>query len=259
MAGAFQTSRDIFENPIWQNIVEFRLFFLIYGNAVFMDDIKIGNMILKRGQWVRSLRNLQSDLEYVENRSIKRYSLSTIHRAIDNLFTSDRIKFERCELGTLFTVLNYARYQGLDNYKQHNENAERTRRERVENSNETEREQQRNNNNKVKKDKKDNKDKSIYAEFVTLTDDEYKKLVDEHGEEVTKQMITILDNYKGAHDKKYKSDYRAILNWVINRVKEQSKPAGKGLNKTLDFNKFPQHDYSENQLEGLFEKIGDEK
>ena len=136
----------------------------------------------------------------------------------------------------------------------------RTQRERRENSNETEREQQRNNNNKVKKDKKvnkDNKDKSIYAEFVTLTEEEYKKLVEEHGEELTKQMITILDNYKGANGKQYKSDYRAILNWVINRVKEQSKPIGTELKKKLDFNKFPQHEYSEDQLEGLFEKIGD--
>ena len=77
------------------------------------------------------------------------------------------------------------------------------------------------NETKVNKKKK-------YAEFVTLTDDEYKKLVDEHGEELTKQMITILDNYKGANGKKYKSDYRAILSWVVKRTKEdkhgQNKP-----------------------------------
>ena len=71
---------------------------------------------------------------------------------------------------------------------------------------------------KVNETKVDKKKK--YAEFVTLTEDEYKKLVDEHGEELTKQMITILDNYKGASGKKYKSDYRAILNWVVQRAKE---------------------------------------
>jgi hypothetical protein len=41
-------------------------------------------------------------------------------------------------------------------------------------------------------------------------------------------MIKVLDNYKGASGKTYESDYRAILNWVIDRVKGQAKP-GKGV------------------------------
>lgn len=226
MAGAFQTSREIFENPIWHNIVEFRLFFLIYGQAIFKEEgYTKGGVKLEKGQWIRSYRNLQSDLEYVENRSVKKYSLSTIHRSVEHLVKDERIKIEECELGTLFTVLNYARYQGLDNYKLNNENAERTESERRENGSETERERQRNNKknvNKVKKVNKVNNDKKVYAEFVTLAEEEYKKLVDEHGEILTKRMIEILDNYKGAKGTKYKSDYRAILNWVIDRAKGET-------------------------------------
>lgn len=148
MQGAFQTTRDIFDNTIWRNIVEFRLFFLIYGKAAFVDGVKIGNKELKRGQWIRSYRNLQDDLEYVENRSVKKYSLSTIHKAVDNLIKKDRIKIEECELGTLFEVLNYAKYQGLENYKNCIENEERTESERRANGTRTEREQNANNNNK---------------------------------------------------------------------------------------------------------------
>ena len=44
---------------------------------------------------------------------------------------------------------------------------------------------------------------------------------------------------------------------VEKEQKEQPEAKDKGLNKKLDFNKFPQHDYTEDQLEGLFEKIGD--
>lgn len=150
MGGAFQTTRDIFDNPIWQNIVEFRLFFLIYGKAAFTDGVRIGELELQRGQWLRSLRNLQSDLEYIENRSVKQYSLSTIHRAIDNLVKQNRLSVKHSELGTLFTVINYAYYQCLDNYKNDIENAERTERERRENGNETETERKRNNNKKSK-------------------------------------------------------------------------------------------------------------
>jgi hypothetical protein len=150
VSGAFQTAREIFDNPIWQNIVEFRLFFLIYGKAAFTDGVRIGDIELKRGQWLRSLRNLQVDLQYIENRSVKQYSLSRIHRAIDNLVKQNRIFVKHTELGTLFTVLNYARYQDLDNYKRDNENAERTQRERRENANGTEMERRWNNNKNAK-------------------------------------------------------------------------------------------------------------
>jgi hypothetical protein len=58
-----------------------------------------------------------------------------------------------------------------------------------------------------------------YAEFVKMKESEYNKLVEEHGEPLTEKMIQVLDNYKGANGKKYKSDYRAILNWVADKVK----------------------------------------
>ena len=59
-----------------------------------------------------------------------------------------------------------------------------------------------------------------YAEFVTLTRDEYAKLCEQFGEDATNRMIEILDNYKGAKGKRYKSDYRAILAWVVDRYNE---------------------------------------
>lgn len=60
-----------------------------------------------------------------------------------------------------------------------------------------------------------------YAEFVTLTRGEYAKLCEQFGEDPTKRMIEILDNYKGAKGKRYKSDYRAILTWVVDRYNEE--------------------------------------
>lgn len=62
-----------------------------------------------------------------------------------------------------------------------------------------------------------------FAEFVSLTNVEYSSLVAEHGEHGAKRMIEILDNYKGSNGKKYKSDYRAILNWVVDRYKDECK------------------------------------
>ena len=60
--------------------------------------------------------------------------------------------------------------------------------------------------------------KNAYAEFVSMTEIEYNKLITEHGEVKTKKMIETLDNYKGSNNKKYASDYRAILSWVADKV-----------------------------------------
>lgn len=60
-----------------------------------------------------------------------------------------------------------------------------------------------------------------YAENVKLTKEEYDKLVAENGEELIKACITKLDNYKGSSGKKYKSDYRAILSWVLDDQRQK--------------------------------------
>lgn len=66
-----------------------------------------------------------------------------------------------------------------------------------------------------------NKVKIKYADYVTMTEDEYIKLVDQYGNEDVRLMIEKLDNYKGATGKRYKSDYRAILNWVADEIIKQ--------------------------------------
>lgn len=84
---------------------------------------------------------------------------------------------------------------------------------------------------KEKKVKENKTIKNIYAEFVSMTSTEYEKLVTEHGEVLTKKMVDVLDNYKGAKGATYKSDYRAILNWVKDRViKESGASIGKNNN-----------------------------
>ncbi len=69
---------------------------------------------------------------------------------------------------------------------------------------------------KVNKDKEDAK--IAYAPYVSLKQDEYDTLVSTHGEEMVRLMIKKLDNYKGASGRTYKSDYRAILSWVVDEI-----------------------------------------
>lgn len=74
---------------------------------------------------------------------------------------------------------------------------------------------------KVKKSKEDSAEEKVaFAEFVSLKQTEYDKLVKEYGKAATEKFIEVLNNYKGANGKTYKSDYLAILNWVVERVKK---------------------------------------
>ncbi|MBS3938487.1 MAG: hypothetical protein KGZ50_07950 [Peptococcaceae bacterium] len=57
-----------------------------------------------------------------------------------------------------------------------------------------------------------------FAECVSMTNAEHEKLLSTYGEAHTALMIRKLDNYKGSTNKKYKSDYRAILSWVADEV-----------------------------------------
>ena len=77
---------------------------------------------------------------------------------------------------------------------------------------------------KVKKPKKTTKqkvEKKQYAEFVTLKEEEYQKLVYGYGQEAADKFIEELNLYKGSTGKTYKSDYMTILNWVTEKVEKK--------------------------------------
>ena len=78
------------------------------------------------------------------------------------------------------------------------------------------------NTNNKKENIKEKEQKIHFAEFVTMTNAEYEKLISTYGKEFTDQCIQVLDNYKGSNGKKYKSDYRAILTWVVDEVKKRN-------------------------------------
>lgn len=87
------------------------------------------------------------------------------------------------------------------------------------------------NKNNKKRDSKGKKEeeKIHFAEFVSMTNAEYDKLVSTYGKDFADQCIKKLDDYKGSSGKTYKSDYRAIGSWVVDEVKKkQSSSNAKG-------------------------------
>ncbi len=73
------------------------------------------------------------------------------------------------------------------------------------------------------KESKVKESKVTYKEYVTLTKSEYDNLISELGKELVLMSIEKLNAYKGSTGKKYKSDYLAMKNWVINQVIIDSK------------------------------------
>lgn len=59
--------------------------------------------------------------------------------------------------------------------------------------------------------------KKRYAESVSMREEEYSKLIETYGKAFTEKLIEELNNYKLANGKRYKEDYRAILNWVVEK------------------------------------------
>lgn len=63
--------------------------------------------------------------------------------------------------------------------------------------------------------------KNKYLDFVYLTDNEYKKLVERFGEQQTERKIDALNDYVGSTGKRYKSHYHTILMWSKKDTPEQ--------------------------------------
>lgn len=91
------------------------------------------------------------------------------------------------------------------------------------------------NEDKSKSDTKKREEKITYADYVSMSEVQYNKLVDEHGEKNALAAIKVLDNYKGSSGKKYKSDYHAIGNWVIGYLKEKQMYEVQYADGTLPF------------------------
>ncbi|UWG96813.1 hypothetical protein LPY66_18340 [Dehalobacter sp. DCM] len=198
--GVFQTDRLIFHNQIWKHPAKFRLFFYIYGNAVFAKDgIDIEEIHVGRGQFLRSYRNLIDDLEYLKNRSVKRYSISYVKKLIDELTKEKRIEIESTRLGTLFTVLNYEEYQGFERFEKDNQ-------ERHKNRVRTEREQSENNNKNVKNVKKE---KNVINTSSKIFADDSLEI------NLTNQLIFLITannpNFKKPNVQKWASDFDKII------------------------------------------------
>lgn len=186
----------------------------LFLHCLFMANWKDGkfmNYNLPRGSFATSLDSLSQQTGM---------SIRQIRTSLEKLQQSGEIIKKTTNKFTIINVVNYGIYQDekvesdkqMTNKRQTNDKQTTTIEEKKE----------RKNSNNIY---------ILYGEFqnVKLKDDEYKKLVDEFGQDGTNRIINILDMYKGSTGKKYKSDYLAIRNWVIDRYKQEQKKNEKDI------------------------------
>lgn len=164
------------------------------------------------------------------------WSRNKVRRFLNDLETEQMLIVKRDKRKTTIEVVNYSKYQDTNT-------REDTRESTTESATESQEKDINNNinkNNKLnkvnKKDictdieeeppkeepKKPKPKKDKYGEFekVSLTLEEFNKLINNLGQPRTKEMITRLDTYKASTGKRYSSDYATILNWHRNDIAE---------------------------------------
>lgn len=225
--GFIGIDRGIEEHWIYQDAEYFKVWFEILLRARYSAEpekkliegklitIEYGQFIFGRVSWSERLRIGEQRLRTLFKKMIDDGMIELVQ------------KFPKF---SLYSVKNYAKFNQQGNHQNHqagqafdeddnqHANQQLTSSQPAPNQQLTTQEQGSNKVNKVKKEKIN---KIHYAEFVSLTEEEYQKLNDEYGEDFIKEAINVLNSYKGANGKKYKSDYLAMLNWVINRVREE--------------------------------------
>jgi hypothetical protein len=234
MNGWIKLYRKITENPIFDDPFLFKLWVWCLMKATHKETTVIVDrqqIHLKPGQFVTGRKSCWQ--EFNKNAKPSHFvSERTLWNWIKKLEEWGYLAINSTNKYSLITIVKWAFYQGEDDdFASESANNLPTDCQQVASNLPTDCQQFATNKNvkneKNVKNKKNDKEVYIpakvkYAEFVSMTEDEYNKLIQQYGEDLTKRMIDVLDNYKGASGKKYKSDYRAILNWVVDRVtKEQ--------------------------------------
>lgn len=229
MEGFFKIYRELFEKPIWLNSTPEQKVILIalLGMANHKDNEWEWMGVKYKtapGQFVTSLNKIASTCG-------KGITIQNVRTALNRFEKFGFLAQESSKSNTLINIVNWAIYQAESKTPNKETNKELTKNQQRPNKDLTT-----NKNERMKEcknilppivpQKNESESEVQFADFVSMTNEEYSSLVTKLGEHGAKRCIEILDNYKGANGKRYKSDYRAILNWVISRYEEEQNKKG---------------------------------
>ena len=200
MEGWIKLHRKTLDNPIIckdNDTLAIWIYLLLNATHQEIPALFKGKKItLKKGQLITGRNSIGRQLNI---------SSSKVQRVLKIFEDDGQIEQQTNNQNRLISIVNWDKYQENEQQMNTNKNVKNNKNERMKEN---------------KNIKKEQEEKIHFAEFVTMTNVEYNKLVNTYSKEFADQCITVLDNYKGSNGKKYKSDYRAILNWVVDRVNQ---------------------------------------
>lgn len=159
---------------------------------------------IKRGQFISSIENLRF-MHGVGKRS-KRLTIKQVRTLLSRLKTTNELASESTNLYTLFSIVNWDKYQCEDGNPKGNRDGNQNGKQRASGRATT------------KECKKEKKVKNKYGSdgIVLLTLEEHEKLTIRFGENRLNELIEKMNNGIAAKPSKYKYDshYHALLNWA---------------------------------------------
>jgi hypothetical protein len=182
----------------------------LYSRANFkksMINFRNEYIEVMRGQFLTSKLQLQEIFGWTY-RHVENFLLA--------LKNDENIIYRTTNRYIIITIINYEIYQSDD------EQNDKQNDKQVKNRLGTDYKRGNTNKNVLKNDNNENNVKDIYMDAVFLTKDEYQKLIEKFGEDITKDKIEELNNYIKSRGKenKYKSHYHTILSWYRKDIKE---------------------------------------
>lgn len=255
MSGYFKIHRELFDKPIWVNSTIEQQIILItllsMANWQPTEQEVDGEIIkLNPGQFIASVEDIRKRINKPEITTKKIRGANERFRKLG--FLANVRASKRANAKSIISIVNWRVYQ-CETLTEGKQKGERKGNERANakpfegkqplyknieeieeiNNNSANSACAREQTTKSKTQKAPTEAKVSFAEFVSMTNAEYQALIDNPrlgSQAAANECIRILDNYKGASGRKYKSDYRAILTWVIDRFCEKQ-----GKRKSNDF------------------------
>lgn len=185
-----------------QNTKSLFLHFLLKANTA---DQKFKGIEIKRGQFISSLKNLSNETGL---------SIREVRTALEHLILTQEVTKSITSKFTLFTVLNYEKFQSVDTDFDKQATSDRQRYKNDKNI-KNEKKDIKEKKKEIYKERKKEKHKHGNHKNVLLTDDEYLKLKERYPTDYDEKINKLSEGIE-LKGYKYKSHYLAVIKWANN-------------------------------------------
>lgn len=228
MEGWIKIHRKILENPIIckdSDYLAVWIYLLLNATHKEIPALFKGKKItLQKGQLITGRKSMSNQLKISE---------SKIYRIINDFKSEQQIEQQTSNQNSLISILNWDKYQQIEQQNEQQMNNERTTDEQPVNTNKNVKNDKNERINNIpafeetspadtaKANEKDAMPKYKYGEYkhVLLKDEELQKLKEKYTN--WEDLIRYLDEYIEMKGYKAKSHYLAIKNWVVDAVKQK--------------------------------------